>query len=297
MRRTKRAAEWNSSQFMTCLDYEVNYYSDRDFGEVELHSHDFFELYFFLGGGADYLVENMHYRLLPGDMLLIPPGNLHRPDLLSADEEYRRIVLWLNPRYVKRLSTPATDLAEAFAICAARKDYLLRGSEVARRVEDLLFDLNERDPGEKFGDDVECEIRVREILLTLTRTLKESALLSPGDTLRRARADATVTEIIEFIDANLEGDLSLDAVAEKVFLNKFYLARLFKRETDTTLHRFILKKRLLLSKKLIESGLPIVEVYARCGFKDYSHFFRAFKGEYGITPRQYHAAVTEGEGQ
>ena len=147
------------------------------------------------------------------------------------------------------------------------------------------------------GDDVECEIRVREILLTLTRTLKESALLSPGDTLRRARADATVTEIIEFIDANLEGDLSLDAVAEKVFLNKFYLARLFKRETDTTLHRFILKKRLLLSKKLIESGLPIVEVYARCGFKDYSHFFRAFKGEYGITPRQYHAAVTEGEPQ
>ena len=292
MRETGVVSKWSSSQLMTNRNYEINYYSDKDFSSVSLHSHDFFELYFFIAGDASYIIENGHYRLSTGDILLISPDNLHQLDIDDSRATYERIVLWLNPRYVKRLSTAATDLAECFAACARRKDFLLRDKEVSARVEALLFDLYDRQSRVEYGDDVECEIIIREVLLTLARRLRGD---SPRENDDRGRvgADRTVSEVIDYIEAHITEDLSLDSVAERVFLNKFYLARLFKKETNTTLHRFILKKRLLLSKKFIENELPIVEVCRRSGFNDYSHFFRAFKNEYGITPKQYHALVTE----
>lgn len=291
MRETGAASKWSSSQLMTNRNYEINYYSDKDFSSVSLHSHDFFELYFFIAGDAGYIIENGHYRLHTGDILLISPDNLHQLDIADSHATYERIVLWLNPRYVKRLSTSATDLSECFSACARRKDFLLRDKAVSDKVEELLFDLFDKQSGGAFGDDVECEIIIREVLLTLARRLRADEP-QESDAPRRARANDTVSEVIEYIEAHIADDLSLDSVAERVFLNKFYLARLFKRETSTTLHSFILKKRLLLSKKLIESDLPIVEVCRRSGFNDYSHFFRAFKSEYGITPKQYHALVS-----
>ena len=120
---------------------QVGALSDKDFSSVSLHSHDFFELYFFIAGDASYIIENGHYRLSTGDILLISPDNLHQLDIDDSRATYERIVLWLNPRYVKRLSTAATDLAECFAACARRKDFLLRDKEVSARVEALLFDL------------------------------------------------------------------------------------------------------------------------------------------------------------
>ena len=257
-----------------------------------MHSNDFFELYFFIAGDASYIIENGHYRLRTGDILLISPDNLHQLDIDDSRATYERIVLWLNPRYVKRLSTSATDLAECFAACARRKDFLLRDKEVSARVEAQLFDLYDKQSRLEYGDDVECEIIIREVLLTLARRLRGD-IGEDGEPRERANSNVTVSEVIDYIDAHITEDLSLDSVAERVFLNKFYLARLFKKETNTTLHRFILKKRLLLSKKLIESELPIVEVCRRSGFNDYSHFFRAFKNEYGITPKQYHTLVSE----
>lgn len=291
MRDAGAASKWNSSQLMTNRNYEINYYSDKDFSSVSLHSHDFFELYFFIAGDAGYIIENGHYRLHTGDILLISPDNLHQLDIADSHATYERIVLWLNPRYVKRLSTSATDLSECFAACARRKDFLLRDKAVSDKVEELLFDLFDKQSGSGFGDDVECEIIIREVLLTLARRLRADDP-QECDAPRRARANDTVSEVIEYIEAHIADDLSLDSVAERVFLNKFYLARLFKRETSTTLHSFILKKRLLLSKKLIETDLPIAEVCRRSGFNDYSHFFRAFKSEYGITPKQYHSLVS-----
>lgn len=57
---------------------------------------------------------------------------------------------------------------------------------------------------------------------------------------------------IDYIARNIDKNLSLDTIADALFVNKYYLAHVFKETTNTSPHRYILKKRLVLSKQLLE---------------------------------------------
>ena len=65
------------------------------------------------------------------------------------------------------------------------------------------------------------------------------------------------------------------------------MLRKFEAQVGTTVHRYILQKRLLNAKQLLAGGLAPSEVCTYCGFGDYANFYRAFKAEYNQTPRQY----------
>ena len=81
--------------------------------------------------------------------------------------------------------------------------------------------------------------------------------------------------------------LTLDQLSEKFFISKYHLLRKFDAQVGTTVHRYILQKRLLNAKQLLAGGVPPNEVCQYCGFGDYANFYRAFKAEYNQTPRQY----------
>lgn len=101
-----------------------------------------------------------------------------------------------------------------------------------------------------------------------------------------------IDQIIEYINNRIEEDITIDEISEYFYLSKFHLSREFKKYTGTTIHRYIVQKKLIEAKELILKEMPITDVYKKCGFGDYSNFFRAFKNEYGITPKQYYEAMT-----
>jgi AraC-like DNA-binding protein len=273
---------WNSSQAMSQPDYEVHYYKDKDFGTVQMHSHDFYELYFFISGLASYIVENGHYKLESGDVLLISPGNLHQLNVKDTSHLYERIVLWLNPRFVQKLSSEKTDLLSPFSYCSTSGNHLIRDPELSHFLESHLNSLLSSSKGTMPGDDIESHLLIQRILLELFRYLKNNK-----GSLKKPEVNPTIVKTIDYIDAHLKEDLSLEALAKELYIGKYYLSHLFKKETNTTPHQYILKRRLLVSKSLIEKRLPIREVYLKVGFADYTHFFRAFKKEYGLTPKEF----------
>ena len=102
--------------------------------------------------------------------------------------------------------------------------------------------------------------------------------------------------LIIYINENYNEDLNLDMLANKFFISKYHLSREFNRLVGTSVYRYIIQKRLVMAKQLMSTGISSTAVYQHCGFGDYSNFYRAFKSEYQISPKEYMATLREEQG-
>lgn len=103
---------------------------------------------------------------------------------------------------------------------------------------------------------------------------------------------AQVRQVMAFIEAHLEQDLSLDAIANLVQLSPHYFASLFKQSVGQSSHQYILQSRIERSKQLLkQADLTIAQVTQCIGFQNQSHFTTAFRRMVGCTPKAYRRQV------
>ena len=100
---SSRTQRFDPRQTMRSKTFEIFHYHDSKPGSVEVHHHDFYEVYFFLAGEAEYRVEGRIFRLEPGDLLLINPMELHQP-MANPDSVCERFVLWIDKEYLESIS-------------------------------------------------------------------------------------------------------------------------------------------------------------------------------------------------
>ena len=241
-------------QTMIENDYEIYRYRSTYMNEVELHHHDFYEVYLLLRGRVEYIVENQIYRMRPGDWML-----------------------------TSRLSTPRTSLTRCFDTSVATHTNLLRlpgatGAQMRAAIERLCSLRAAKD----YGSDLLAQGALVELMIGLNRAAEER-----GDARPVGSSDQVVDAVLHYINEHYSETLTLDQLAEKFFISKYHLLRKFDAQVGTTVHRYILQKRLLNAKQLLAGGVPPNEVCQYCGFGDYANFYRAFKAEYNQTPRQY----------
>ena len=93
--------------------------------------------------------------------------------------------------------------------------------------------------------------------------------------------------MIGYINENLADSLSLDNLAGRFYISKFYLSRRFKQFTGLTIYQYIMKKRLITARNMLRAGTPVTVSCLQCGFNDYSNFLKAFKREFGENPSFY----------
>ncbi len=101
----------------------------------------------------------------------------------------------------------------------------------------------------------------------------------PGHRLRQT---------IEYIEANLTGDLGLEEMAENVQMSPYTFGRLFRQTTGLTPHQYVLRARTREAKRLLREGrFTIADISLQLGFCDQSHFTRVFHKITGVTPRNF----------
>lgn len=97
-----------------------------------------------------------------------------------------------------------------------------------------------------------------------------------------------INRVFEFIDENLEADLSLNTIAEIAFFSPFHFHRVFKFVTGETLNEYVIRRRIEKSAlDVLHKNITITELAHKFGFSDNSSFSRTFKKYYGVSPTQF----------
>ncbi len=97
-----------------------------------------------------------------------------------------------------------------------------------------------------------------------------------------------IEKIDRYIVENISRAISVDDLAELLFCSKYHFLREFKKCVGSTPYQYLMTKRLEQAKLKLTDGIgSITDVSQQFGFNDQSHFTRAFKGHYGMTPGQF----------
>jgi AraC-like DNA-binding protein len=280
----RKASAFDPRQEMNRADFEILHMRDSYLKDVQLHHHDFYEIYFLISGDASYTIESRVYHLMPGDILLISPKELHQICIRNEMASYERYVLWVDPQMLHRLSTELTDLKLNLDTDHSVHGNLLRLRPEDRATMQQLFErLWEESDSERYGADLMRKNIISLILVQLNRLVEKDSNHFEEVT----HASKAVSQVVDYINLHYGEPLSLDMLAAQVFVSKYHLSHEFNRQVGTSVYRYIQKKRLLIARQLLSQGNKPNQIYADCGFKDYAGFYRAFRNEYGVAPREY----------
>lgn len=279
--------QYSPKQQMQHPDFELHYKQDSYLMNVELHHHDFYELYYLVSGDVVYTIESKCYRVLPGDVLLISPRELHQVNIQPERSVYERYVLWISPQMIQQLSSGRSDLFRALDPASSGYSNQLRLQPAdQQRIRMLMEQLCLETQESSFGSDLLPQCLLTQLLVIINRlALQEDCRLSGI-----SRSSKTVSQVIDYINLNFAEPLTLDLLADTFFISKYHLSHEFQRQVGTSVGRYIQKKRLQIARHLMAQGMRPNEVCHLCGFQDYTVFYRAFKGEYGTSPREFLAA-------
>ena len=248
---------------------------------VHLHSHDFHELIFCKSvSGVDYLVGADRYRLQRGDLIVIPAGVSHRP-LMSGQvsEPYIRYVIWLNRTFTDGLNRYFPNRQ----VPSQSGTYMIRTAGSDREFLERMFRQGvEESERKRTGWELAVIANTAQILLQIYRML-ENRNAQP----LHVEEPELLERVLAYMEENMTRKLPLEEVAKHFFVSESTISQIFRQKLGVSFHRCLNQRRLIAAKMLIGQGIPLESIGEQVGFTDYSTFYRAFKQEFGISPRQY----------
>jgi len=127
-------------------------------------------------------------------------------------------------------------------------------------------------------------------LLRRHATLPPSA--KPCGEQPNALSPERLRRVCDYVEAHLDEEVTLQALSDAACLSPYHLSRCFRRSTGTTLHTYVMSRRIEGARKLLaDRKLTLAEIAYRCGFASQSHFTAVFKKSLGMTPGRYRRAA------
>jgi len=248
---------------------------------MNLHSHTFYELIYCCNNcGAEYLVGTERYRLQQGDIIFVPPGVSHRPLLPEMMEQpYNRYVLWLSPEFMAQY---AGLFPHSFGAKQGQSG-MLRTHGTKWEFLGNLFRTGVREAEEqKDGWEVAVIGNAITLLTQIMRATDDRSARVP-----EAEKPELLDRLMAYVEKHYAETVTIGDLAKQFFVSSSTVSHLFKEKMGVSFYRYVTQRRLIAAKALIAKGNLLETVAAETGFQDYSGFYRAFKQEYGISPRQY----------
>ena len=244
--------------------------------QPNMHYHHSYELYYILEGEREYFIGDTFFKAKKGDLVWVPANMLHRTDGRGAT----RILIYFKPEFIsKYLQSPVIEKLlreEAFVFHAdAAND-----KQLNILLNRLNAEYNKYDKQPEEADEMLLIGYLFQILFLIYS--EENHYVSD------AHEDSRMSKIIRYINENYAYISSMDEIADKFFISKYYLCRIFKESIGVSFVSYLNTIRikaaceLLRNEDMFLSGIAI-----RCGFNSTPYFCKVFKDEKGVSPSEY----------
>ena len=184
---------------------------------------------------------------------------------------------------LKELSTKQTDLTDFLQGDSAEKITVVNlNAKAQKRLIQLVEEMPQAEENGAFGTDIEMKAKAALLLVELNRLVSEYR----AQTGKKTRPKL-VTSIIDYVAEHLTEPITLEMLANELFISSKYISSVFRKNMGMTLREYIITKRVENAKKLLSDGKNVSEACELSGFGDYSNFIRTFTQITGISPGKY----------
>lgn len=284
-----KAAVWDAfHQMPPGREFEAYHHISDTTQAIVYHSHPYYEIYFFISGHNRVVVEGLDRQLSRGDVLIFPPGVMHRNIHLDAEVPYERFYLYVTRAFLSAISTSDYDIPGTLKDMTQNEHFCfhIEEAELERLitlVDQMIERSNRTDPANKLITRFQFGSLLIEALNMMT-----SLEVVPQDEYSKGMGD-----LVRYMNQHITEPLTLDDLARAFHVSKFYLLREFKNYTGISIHQYLIIRRILVSQEMIQQGQKPKEACFNCGFSDYSSYYRAFKTRIGMSPEQYRKSLEE----
>lgn len=250
--------------------------------EKQMHVHENFELLYLLNGTVCVNVEDEEFNLNPRDMLIVNPDKKHSyrgdPDVFLAKFmiSYTKLAQLLEQEVILFWCNSVIDRNEAY-------------DELREIITQIFNQYNANDP--------RGHIYLKSLYYQLLHVLTSNFLLTSSDIRFQAekdRVDDRMQEIMRYLRANFRQNISLQDLADKMYLSTAYLSKYIKKSCGVNYMELINSVRLDRSmEELVYTDAAVMKVAMDCGFASVAAYNKVFKEKYECTPSEFRKRIRE----
>ena len=255
------------------FSHRNTWYDEDTFTEI-FHTHDYYELIFYIKGDVEYLNENTLISASPYVVTWFKPGQMHTGRLLKPSQ-YERYVIYFSPDFfnMENKITPLMDF-----ITNSIGTHMTLSERRFNELLDILKKMDKIANAEKpYG-----ELVLKALLIELFYILdSQEKKVKEGEALTEAMGD-----IKRYIDANYASITSISDIANHFFYSREHLSRKFMQSFNISIAHYLSRRRITESLPLLEH-MNVTEVAYTVGFHSQSAFISAFKKNMQCLPSEY----------
>lgn len=273
------------------MTYKNSYYVNRiNFNNIkskQIKSNEYYKILFIFEGNCEI---KWGYKSQDGNkdsIILISPNNSIEV-VLKLNQKITIYELVITTELLNILSDEDVNLAKSFNGIPFGCNVVNANTETTMLIKNILKKLYmSKENKHEFAE----SIYIKSMLSIVVVMILRSCIYAQSKQKIKRNTQFLIDDIFAYISNHITEEISLDCLEREFYVSKFHISREFKKLTGTTLHKYIVKAKLDLCKKLIEEGKSITNIAQICNLGSYNNLFRVFKKEFGITPKEYYNEI------
>lgn len=233
-------------------------------GRFQEHFHTGYELLYFVRGDADLMLKHTLYKLKPGSLLVIKPGEYHYI-VFRSDAPYERYLMRFSPLAIYPKVLKKLEQSDSV--------YYVESTPLKHVFRHMDTDL------EMVHRDMQGTICIGFMNIVIAHLISLQGMTQKADYV-----NAEVKKIVDYIDANLTQIYAAEDVAKALHISKSALYKAFSAQFGVPIMSYIRTQKCMIARNLLSEGAAATEVAERLGFNHYSSFYRDYCKIFGAPP-------------